>query len=133
VTSAELQKHTKNWAATAFVNLKEVLVGETEDQLTFVYINDAFYVKSWGTVVKVSWYIRLVVQTKNGKAKVSFYDDGNVMMTNASARSIHLSQYFPGGKQQKPYSEGLWNLRESILTTLTACKKGVSSVPKEDW
>ncbi len=37
VNQAELIRRAKNWGGTAFVNLKEVLVAETDNQLVFNY------------------------------------------------------------------------------------------------
>lgn len=143
--SQELQKRVKEWASVAFVNLKEVLVGETENQLTFVYLTESFYLttKLFGKEQKTSypWYIRLVVQTKDDKVRMSFFDDGNASMTGqifVSARSYKLASYiFPEGKNrekyQKNYSPGLYSIRESVLSMLRSCKSSVITQPKETW
>ena len=73
VSQAELIRRAKNWGGTAFVNLKEVLVAETENQLVFNYITS-----HTGGMITTKSYIRLVVQFKDGRIKASFYDDGNV-------------------------------------------------------
>jgi hypothetical protein len=73
VNQAELIRRAKNWGGTAFVNLKEVLVAETDNQLVFNYITS-----NSGGMITTKTYIRLVVQFKDGRIKASFYDDGNV-------------------------------------------------------
>ena len=97
----ELIKNTKNWGGQTFANLKEVLVSETEDQLVFNYIESNYY------------YIRLIVKFKDGKVKVSFYDDGNVSGVFAP-RSRFWTDWF----EQKPVTcEKSLYKREYLLIT----------------
>lgn len=80
-TQKELNQQFKNWASTAFVNLKEVLVSETENQIVLVYIVEPIgYMKMLGmkTYYPFKHYVRMVGQFKDGKCKVSMFDDGNV-------------------------------------------------------
>jgi hypothetical protein len=79
-TQKELQTQFKNWASTSFVNLREVMVSETENQIVLNYITKTpNYLKTLGMKIPMdySWYIRLVAQFKDGKVRVQFYDDGN--------------------------------------------------------
>ena len=39
----ELKTKVKNWGSTKFVNLKEVLISETDDQMVFNYIDNSFF------------------------------------------------------------------------------------------
>ena len=39
----ELKTKVKNWGSTKFVNLKEVLVSETDDQIVLNYIESSFF------------------------------------------------------------------------------------------
>jgi hypothetical protein len=150
LTQSTLIKKTKNWASTAFVNLKEVMVSETEDQLVFNYVTDAFYVKSLGLKSAISWYVRLVVQVKDGKMKISFFDDGNVMMpasqyvSATAARAIKLSDYFKTETTEdnkevritkKMHTGGLLALHDGILTTFDNLKKSILSKDdlQNDW
>ena len=82
-TQKELNQQFKNWASTAFVNLKEVLISETESQIVLVYIVEPIgYFKSLGmkTYYPLKHYVRMVGQFKDGKCKISMFDDGNVFM-----------------------------------------------------
>lgn len=77
----DLATQFKNWASTSFVNLREVMVSETENQIVLNYKIDAgSYIKTMGMKIPMSygWYVRMVVQFKDGKARAQFYDDGNV-------------------------------------------------------
>lgn len=149
LTQSTLIKKTKNWASTAFVNLKEVLVSETEDQLVINYVTNAFYVKVLGKSV-VNWYVRLVVQAKDGKMKISFFDDGNVRISAnqyaaaTPARAWKLSEYFKAETTEenkevsiaiKRSTAGLISLHADILTTLDNLKKSILSKDdlKNDW
>ena len=79
-TQKELQTQFKNWASTSFVNLREVMVSETDNQIVLNYITKTpNYLKTLGMKMPIdySWYIRLVAQFKDGKVRVQFYDDGN--------------------------------------------------------
>lgn len=79
-TQKELQNNFKNWAATTFNNLREVMVSETDNQIVLVYvIREPAIVKAMMTVtIDRSWYVRLVAEFKDGKMRASIYDDGNV-------------------------------------------------------
>ena len=141
---ATLLKKTKNWASTQFVNLKEVLVAETEDQIVLNYIDNSYYLKSLGMKYPESWYIRLVIQFKNGKVKCSYYDDGNVTVapskysSGASARSYYFKICFKEDEDQmiakRPSKEGLLNLHQKIEDSFESLKKAISTTSTEkDW
>lgn len=81
----------KNWASIAFVNLKEVLVGETDSQIVIRYIlNTSANYKIMGMkgTSGFDWYVRLIAQFKDGKVKVSFFDEGNVPTPSTSINGI---------------------------------------------
>ena len=81
----------KNWASVAFVNLKEVLVGETESQIVIRYIlktSANYKIMGMKGTSGFDWYVRLIAQFKEGKVKVSFYDEGNVPTPSTSINGI---------------------------------------------
>ena len=60
----------KNWASIAFVNLKEVLVGETESQIVIRYVlstNANYKIMGMKGSSAFDWYVRLIAQFKDGK------------------------------------------------------------------
>lgn len=77
----------KNWAGLKFVNVNKVLVGETQSQLVFNYIDNTYYEKSLMGKVYRDWYYRLIIQMKDDRVKISIYDDGNAFWAG------HYSQY----------------------------------------
>jgi len=132
LSQEDIQMRVKNWAGTQFVNMKEVLVGETKEQLVFNYITESFYIKLLGMPEYKTWYIRMVVQMKDNKIKVSLFDDGNAFWPGTysrgistpatSARSIKFSAYFKTrGKKEglalKMCQDGLINIKNSCEIT----------------
>ena len=136
----------KNWGSTNFVNMSKTLVSETENQMVFDYITDSFYYRFLGMQEPISWYIRLVIQIKNNKIRMLFYDDGNVYMSGSTttygshsstpARTYKLSHYFyDNGIAPKIYSEGLNNVllscKLSSFEIAKTIKNGVNS--NNEW
>lgn len=79
-TQKEIYYMFKNWASTSFVNLKEVTVSETDNQMVLNYITETSdYFKTLGmkNPFSMSWYVRLVGQFKDGKMRILAYEDGN--------------------------------------------------------
>lgn len=142
-----INNEVKNWASTNFVNMKEVLISETKDQLVFLYITkSSFYITTFGSKDYCSWYIRMIVQTKDNKIKISLYDDGNAYWPGSynsggyskpstEERKYNLSTYFFGKKNCiKPYNNGLKNFRsDCILTCSSLINKIKSNEIEKDW
>ncbi len=100
VSQLDLIKKVKNWGALKFVNFKEVLVSETDNLLVLNYIT------SIPTGMSTSkYYTKLTIQFKDGKVKVSFFDDGNVYYpasqyaSAVQARTIFISNSFKEPEQ----------------------------------
>ena len=124
-----LNTKIKNWGGTHFINLSQVLVGETKEQFVFNYITETFNMKTLGMKTILPWYIRMVVQTKDNKIKVSLYDDGNcfrpgsysggISVPAVSARQYRFSDYFgKKGTCLKMYNEGFESTKESCKNTV---------------
>lgn len=95
----DLINRFKNWASLKFVSLKDVIVTETENQIVLVYITtlNRGFLKTMGMKVPfdVKFYVRMVVQFKDGKLRAQFYDDGNVYVPGGgpASRSIYISSF----------------------------------------
>lgn len=149
INQAALLRKAKNWASTAFVDLKEVLVSETDDQLVLNYISKAYFVKTLGMKSTVNWYLKSVIQVKDGKMKISFYDDGNVMMppiqyaSATRARIYKLSNYFKTESvnnseisiSRKMNTSGLIAIHDDIVKTSSELKKSIlqSGGAQKEW
>jgi hypothetical protein len=145
ISQSELKNKVKNWASLTFVNLKEVMVSETDDQIVLNYISSSYYVKSL-TKTTVDWYIRLLIQFKDGKIRCTYYDDGNVRMLPTqyspgySARIFHLKDYFKEKDgvlvSQKSSVQGMLNLHNSIIADFNSIKESINNKTidkKNDW
>ena len=134
-----LNTKIKNWAGLNFVNMKEVLVSETKEQLTFVYISKSFYVNSLITET-YEWYIRMQIEIKDNKIRISFFDDGNVLMTGyyIPSRTYKLTRYFKkDGNSIKIWTDGLISLKTSCINKTidieNSIKSSQSNIKKDDW
>ena len=131
VSQAELVKRAKNWGGTAFVNLKEVLVAETDNQLVFNYITSNSGGSLFGRITS-NTYIRLIVMFKDGRIKASFYDDGNVAVAGYSARSYFFTDAFPKpetkvcfkGSSKTSY-EIYKSYKTNVLSSMEELKQGL--------
>lgn len=148
LSQEQINTKVKNWAGTKFVNMKEVLVSETKEQLVFNYITETFYIKTLGMSQYKTWYIRMVIQIKDNKIKVSLFDDGNgfwagsysggVSVPSVQARRYRFSDYFgKEGTCRKMYNGGLENIKESCMSTTKSLIKSLTENTKNqtdnDW
>lgn len=139
IPKSQFPKRIKNWAGTKFVKMTEVLVSETEDQIVFAYISSSFFLKGMMGERSGSndWYIRMVIQMKDNKIKISMYDDGNAMNAYSQARVYKLSNYFSKkGIAPKLYADGLMNLRLSCIEFTNGLIESIrkdSNKSKDDW
>jgi hypothetical protein len=136
----ELVRRVKNWGAKNFVNLKEVIVGETADQIVFTYVDKPGLVaKALGMVADYPWYIRLVIEFQDGKVRAQFFDDGNVRAQGLSARTYQVKNYFKDDKgvmlSQKAMTQGIVNMKARIMAFAGIIEKGIVSEDslKKDW
>lgn len=147
VSREELINRIKNWGGVSFVNLKEVLVSETQDQLVFNYISSSFYARSMGITTTMDWYVRLVIQVKDGRIRVQQFDDGNVYRPGSysggvsipatAARVYHLEDYFADGIARKMHNDGFIKFREAANNTIISLENAVQQkanpTVKDEW
>lgn len=123
----EISKRIKNWAGANFVDAREVIVNETENQMVFVYSMNKFFVKIFGMRNYLPWYIRLVVQIKDNKMRCLFYDDGNVFrpgsysgginVPSTPARHHRFKDYMRKGVSAKNQTEAFLEVKEHLIST----------------
>jgi hypothetical protein len=130
----------KNWASTHFVNMREVFVSETPEQIGFNYVPNDYFVKARATTYPQDWYARMAVSLKDNKIKTSFYDDRNTQVGFFNMPALHykFDNYF--GKQgiaKKHYIDGMVNIRPSYITTtnklLGSSKLNEAEKYQNDW
>ena len=140
LSQEDLNTKIKNWAGLRFVNMKEVLVSETKEQIVFSYLTEDFYIKTLTTTI-YQWYIRLSIQIKDNKIKVSLYDDGNAFgPPSYPARKFKLSHYFnfnKDGTLRQLHTPGILNLKKSCINLSNdinnSIKSAVLDTKKNDW
>ena len=145
-TQKELSTQFKNWASTAFVNLREITVSETDNQIVLNYITKTpTYMRVLGMKqpLMYSWYVRVVAQFKDGKTKISFFDDGNVFIPgevtrysntpSTPARSIFISAVTTKPESVKKmhnsnfFYDCHYKWQNNVTSTLTDCESGMKN------
>jgi hypothetical protein len=122
LTQDVLNTKVKNWAGTAFVNLSEVLVGDTKEQIVIRFISDDFYIKMLGMATVRNWYIRVVIQMKDNKIKMSFYDDGNAFWPGSYTGTTTVPAVQPVKYHFNEYAFK----KEGIASKM--CNEGIASI-----
>lgn len=149
MSQSDIISKIKNWGGVNFANMREVLVSETDNQLVFNYTTSSFYMKTLGMKSTLTWYIRLFVQVKEGRYKLSMYDDGNAFMSGGhgvpslSARTNHIDMYFQNKsskerhqtKAKKMFSDGIESLKLNCEKTMEDITESVNSkeMVDNDW
>lgn len=131
----ELKTKVKNWGSTKFINLKEVLISETDDQIVLNYLDKSFFIKVMGNTIPYTWYVRLVIQFKDGKIKCSYYEEGNGFVPSENgvpsmeSRKIQFKQYFKEDDgvmySTKITKLGLVSFKENIISNLNSLKESI--------
>jgi hypothetical protein len=119
---------TKNWAGINFVNMKEVLVSETKEQLVFNYTTK-YSIKGIGQDIIFNHYIRMIIQIKDNKIKISMYDGGNASPQNSS-KLINL--FGKDGTCRKMYIDCLESVKNSCINTANDLIKSLKSNTVKD-
>lgn len=125
-TQKEIYYMFKNWASTSFVNLKEVTVSETENQIVLNYITETLdYYKVLGVKnpFGMNWYVRLVGQFKDGKMRILAYEDGNAFKPGAYSRygsvpAVQRGTYKLTSFTETPISEKEYQKNENMYYRL---------------
>lgn len=154
ISQDKINNCVKNWAGRNFVNMREVLVSETKDQMVFNYITNSFFIKILGMPNSYKWYIRLVVQTKENKVRLLFYDDGNAFWAGTytrignsfsstpsiPARRYRFKDYFKkDGTCRKTHEAGIISLRSHCVNSSkdiidnVEMPPQIEDFPNSDW
>lgn len=110
----------KNWAGLTFVNAENVIVSETVEQIVFNY-EIKIQTIALGIKSNAPWLIRLIIQVKDNKIRLQFYDDGNAFWYSSEgsikARTHRLNYLFKGDNCKRMFCEGLETAKNDILKT----------------
>lgn len=127
----EIKQRVKNWAGKTFVNMNEVLVSETDNQLVFRYIEN-YNVKVKKMIVPSGEYTRLIIQIKDGKLKASFYDEGNkhdLSIKVTDCFKVQNVDFIKNEGNHMPTYSALTSYMSSYLSTLSSIE---TSLKKQD-
>lgn len=78
----------------------------------------------------MDWYVRMVIQVKDGKVRIQQFDDGNayrpgsysggVSIPATQARLYHLNDYFVDGVSRKMHNDGFAKFKNATKSTLSS-------------
>ncbi|MEG2070534.1 MAG: hypothetical protein RR034_04090 [Bacteroidales bacterium] len=129
LSTKEIISTVKNWGATTFDNSNDVIVVEAKDQISYTYIAKGKRI--------MNWFIRLSIQIKDNKVRVSFYDDGNAPFLATNPKTYNFTCYFKGnGACLKSQNDDLVALRQSCIdltTKLIGAIKGEKDSSDSSW
>lgn len=135
LTKEQLKTKVKNWGATKFINLKEILVSETDDQIVLNYLDGSYFNTMGKKRYNSDWYIRLVIQFKDGKIRCQYFEDGNAFipsqygMPSTERGRYHFKQFFDEENgvmySKKTVTMGLVSFKESIISNLNSLKESI--------
>lgn len=148
-TAEALKTKFKNWAGLKFRNLNEVIVSETNEQIVLNYIDKYIWDAGFGGRMNVGNYYKMVAQFKNGKVRLTIFDDGNTFIPSNSgasavaAHSTHYRNYFINrteivnkGMNKAMYRrvEGYITLNKGFIESIEEeLKKPTEAILKDDW
>jgi hypothetical protein len=127
----QLLKDFKNWYSNYFVSLKTSLQSETEDQLVFNYIHTSYFKQGLLQIKSTQdHHLRLVVQFKDYKIRVQFFDDLSFVRYGDKDLIVNSSnKYFIKGIKYQLYVNELKHMSE-ILTDLNI---DINKIPSDNW
>jgi hypothetical protein len=148
-TAEALKTKFKNWAGLKFRNLNEIIVSETNEQIVLNYIDKYIWDAGFGGRMNVGNYYKMVAQFKNGKIRLTIFDDGNTFIPSNSgasavaAHSTHYRNYFDNrtevfnkGMNKAMYRriKGYIDLNRTFFDSIDQeLKKPTEAVLKDDW
>lgn len=131
-----LKNKIKNWVGLRFRSGEQVLVNETENQLIVNFVSMDLKGNTGISTVVLPWHIRLVIEIKANKVRVSAFDDMGSASTSIS-RSYYLSAYFKKDgtiKMPNTYKNGFLQFKETIASLVRDLEKSIlQPTTSDDW
>jgi hypothetical protein len=128
----EINLLIKEWGGLNFRNLKDVITSDSDGQITMVFVKS-------GTI-SYDWYVRSVIQIKDGRFRVQLFDDGNCFIggLNIPERTCHLDFFFNNDLLKSPkkinalllFYDSLTQMVEDLRVYTNDKTAGKS---KDDW
>ena len=131
-----LKNKIKNWVGLRFRSGEQVLVNETENQLIVNFVSMDLKGNTGISAVVLPWHIRLVIEIKANKVRVSAFDDMGSASTSIS-RSYYLSAYFKKDgtiKMPNTYKNGFLQFKVTIASLVRDLEKSIlQPTTSDDW
>lgn len=134
INANELMVRFENWAGQNFRNYDKVRTSKTDSQITLTYITSSFS-------QSLDFYVNMVVEFKDNKIRVQFYDDGNVYKPGSysgstyikaiEGRLYHIKSSFTDGMIIYKTKPGMFNMTEKNATGSLAYKASINSSIEE--
>lgn len=126
-TKIDLKNKFKEVASKKFVNLKEITVSETDDNMTLVFIEEIpIYFKSLMGLMPINRqeYTRFLVYFKDNRIKIDLFDDGNVFVPSSynggiptpsvEARIGYIKNALSDGKLEVPTEKDMYKSKNTM-------------------
>jgi hypothetical protein len=134
INANELMVRFENWAGQNFRNYDKVRTSKTDSQITLTYITSSFS-------SSLDFYINMVIEFKDNKIRVQFYDDGNVYKPGSysgstyikaiEGRLYHIKSSFTDGMIIYKTKPGMFNMSEKNATGSLVYKASINSSIEE--
>ncbi len=111
LSTEAVSEQVKSWLQGRFNDYNEILTGETTAQISLRFLLPYSYNGVMGIYTQDSYYIRMIIQFKQGKARVLIYDGGN--------------RYYPGTHNSPTVAAGTWNFSQFFKDGKVDGTKGV--------
>jgi hypothetical protein len=131
-TQKEIYSLIKEWGGLNFRSLKDVITSDSEGQITMVFVRSG--------IISFDWYVRSVIQIKDGRFRIQLFDDGNCFIggLNVSERTYHLDFFFNNDLLKSPkkinamlmFYDSLTQMVEDLRVYTNDKTAGKS---KDDW
>lgn len=127
----------ENWGGKNFQNYSAVRTSKTENQISLKYISGSAIINNY----LFDMYIILITEFKDGKFKLSFYDDGNAYrpgsyIGNTYIRPVQENTYFldfgfEDGLLTYKQSPGIFNYKQKQAMSIYSIKSIVFKYIKD--
>jgi hypothetical protein len=137
ISAQELMTKFENWGGRNFQNYSAVRTSKTESQISLKYISGSATINNY----LFDMYTILIAEFKDGRFKLSFYDNGNAYrpgtyIGNTYIRPVPENTYFldfdfEDGSLTYKQSPGMFNYKQKQAASIYSTKNQILKSIKE--
>jgi hypothetical protein len=131
VSKSDLIKKLKDWGWLNYSKFEDVLVYETENQLTLNYVSKDFQERKKDESYQYNWKIKTVIQVEDGKVIIQQFDDGKDVSTSEvtnTNKELHLTDFFQSNSIAiELYENGLNMFKTSLNNTINSIENSLNN------